>query len=412
MYTAIFTICSRNYLGQAHTLMQSVRTHEPEVKRYIVVVDRKSELPVVDVDLAKIIWVEDLVIADFERKGFIFDVLELNTNVKPTAFLQLLKSHETCVYMDPDTVLYDSLTPVWEGLHNANVVLTPHTILPSDGLDCPWEQDLLRYGGYNLGFAAVRRSDESVRMLRWWEDRCLTRGFHAPTEGFFVDQKFMDHASMFFDGIRPLRHPGLNVAYWNLQERPVRFDGTRYLVGNQPLIFYHFSGFVFEPTAEERNLITKYPSDLTLANRPELRSLFEDYRQQLNANQHATLKKFPYTYARFDNGRDIPKVIRRLVAIGTLQADTTELFRSDSEFYRRLDRLGLLPKPRPGVASAVKANKTRQEAQVRFAEGCMRRLMRVIGVNRYERILRLLERLAGPFNQSFLVPDVERKSKQ
>lgn len=409
-YTAIFTICSRNYLGQARTLMQSVRVHEPDAKRYIVIVDRKSELPPLEADLAEILWAQDLAIADFERKAFIFDVLELNTNVKPSSFLQLLKSHERCVYMDPDTVLYDTLAPVWEGLDSANVVLTPHTIAPRDGLDCPWEQDLLRYGGYNLGFAAVRRSDESVRMLRWWEDRCLTRGFHAPTEGFFVDQKFMDLASMFFDGIRPVRHPGLNVAYWNLHERPLRFDGARYFVGDQPLIFYHFSGFVFEPSAEEHDLITKYPCDETLANLPELRGLCDDYRQRLSENQHAKLKKIPYTFACFDNGRDIPKVVRRLLAIGTLQADSTSLFRSDSDFYRHLDRLRLLPKPKAGGAGAVKAVKARQEVQARFAEGWMRRLMLVIGVSRYERILRLLERLAAPFNQSFLVPDDERKS--
>jgi hypothetical protein len=390
--------------------MQSVRAHEPDAKRYIFVVDRKSELPSLGDDLAEIFWAEDLAIVDFERKAFIFDVLELNTNVKASSFLQLLKSHDRCVYMDPDTVLYDTLAPVWEGLKSSNVVLTPHTIIPRDDLDCPWEQDLLRYGGYNLGFAAVRRSEESLRMLRWWEDRCLTRGFNAPTEGFFVDQKFMDLASMYFDGIRPLRHPGLNVAYWNLHERTVRFDGARYYVCGQPLIFCHFSGFVFEPIAGEHDLITKYPCDQTLANRPELRGLCDDYRQRLSDNQHAKLKKIPYTFAQFDNGRDIPKVVRRLVAIGTLKADSTSLFRSDSDFYRRLDRLRLLPKPETRSYGAVMATKARQKVQARFAEGWMRRLMLVIGVSRYERILRLLERLSAPLNQSFLVPDVERKS--
>lgn len=408
MDAALFTICSRNYLGQAQTLMHSVRDHEPDAKRYIVIVDRKSELPPLEPGLAEIVWAEELAITDFERKAFIFDVLELNTNVKPTAFLHLLDAHEQCVYMDPDTILYGALTPVWEGLNDANVVLTPHTIRPRDDLGCPWEQDLLRYGGYNLGFAAVRRSDESIRMLRWWEDRCLTRGFHAPTEGFFVDQKFMDLAAMFFDGIKPVRHPGLNVAYWNLHERPVRFDSGRFLVGDQPLIFCHFSGFIFEPTHEERDLITKYPCEQTLSNRPELRRLCEDYRQRLKDNGHAQLKKIPYTFASFDNGRGIPKLVRRLVAIGTLQADSASLFQSDSDFYRRLDRLRLLPKPQTSNPSAAKTIKAKQETQAKFAERLMRRLMLVIGINHYERILRLLERLASPFNQSFLVTDTDR----
>jgi hypothetical protein len=277
-------------------------------------------------------------------------------------------------------------------------------------MSCPWEQDMLRYGGYNLGFAAARRSDEAIRMLRWWEDRCLTRGFHSPPDGFFVDQKFMDLASMFFDGVKPVRHPGLNVAYWNLHERPMHQQGQRYMVGDVPLIFFHFSGFVFQPNAEQRDWITKYPCDLTLQDRPELRPILEDYRQRLVDNGHATRKSISYTFARFDNGCEIPKLVRRLVGTETLQAPSATLFKSDGDFYRRIKRLRLLPKFPAKASTASASVKARQATQTRTAERLMFALLRAIGITRYERILRLLERLSSPFNQSFLVHDAERKS--
>ena len=37
--------------------------------------------------------------------------------------------------------------------------------------------------------------------------------------------------------------PGVNVAYWNLDERPLALRGERWFAGGVPLRLFHFSGF-------------------------------------------------------------------------------------------------------------------------------------------------------------------------
>ena len=404
MSNAIFTICSRNYLGQAKTLMQSVRQFEPDTARYIVLVDRKVENPEVAADEAAVIWIEDLDIPDVEFKALIFDVLELNTNVKPTVMRHLLAQHRRCAYLDPDTFLYGPFTPVWEGLDAANVVVTPHLIDPESTVDRVMQQDLLRHGGFNLGFIGVAATPEADRFLAWWEQCCLNFGFHAPADGLFVDQKFVDHAHMYFDGVKVLRHRGLNIAYWNLHERPMRHDGARWMAGNDPLVFMHFSGFIYAPRPDQQDLITKYPTVTTLVNRPEIRPLFDDYRERLRANAYPDLARLPYSFNTFDNGAAVTRMARRLVGTGVVAAaDRRQPFRADGPVYRALEQAGALEPVRAAGRPAPKRDAAGESTQAGRAHAILRWLYRRLGPTRYEFLLRFLTLIGSTLNQGFLV---------
>jgi hypothetical protein len=305
--------------------------------------------------------------------------------------------------MDPDTVLYAPLTPVWEGLRDANVVVTPHIVDPVSGVDFPWEQDLLRHGGFNLGFIGASATAESDRLLRWWEDRCLTCGFNAAPDGFFVDQKFMDQAHMFFDGVKVLRHKGLNIAYWNLHERPLhQVDGT-WMVEHQPLIFMHFSGFDFAPKPSDVMKVSRYPSTVSLDTRPEIAPLFHDYRNRLKDNRYAELAKLPYSYSSFDNGVPVTRLARRLLGTGALVVqERTQPFRADSPIYKALKEVGALPKlVRAGAPTP--RDRDAEQVQLRQALGVMSWLFRRLGVTRYESLLKFMTYAGSTLNQGFLV---------
>jgi hypothetical protein len=59
----------------------------------------------------------------------------------------------------------------------------------------------------------------------------------------FVDQKWMDVlASMFPGQVEALRHPGINLSYWNLPYRKLTREGEAYYVNGAPLKAIHFSG--------------------------------------------------------------------------------------------------------------------------------------------------------------------------
>jgi hypothetical protein len=402
MSRAIFTICSLNYFGQAQTLMRSVREHEPEAARYVVVVDRKSGIPLAESGLADIIWYEELGIDDCELKALTFNVIELNTNVKPTAIRHLLEKHEQCVYLDPDILVYAPLAPVWEGLASSNVVLTPHVVEPCTEPSYPWGRDFLQVGGCNLGFIGVRASAESNRFLRWWENRCLTCGFYARVDGFFVDQKFIDHALVYFDGLRVLRHKGLNVAWWNWAERTLRFESGIWRVDDEPLIFIHFSGFIFRPEGEQRFEISKSQSTVSLRTQPQLAPLLDQYRQGLEMSRYAEFIKMPYTFGSFDNGVPVSQLARRLVGVGAVEVgDRSKPFDSNGPIYKALRKIGALDHAR-GSAPAYRRNTQRELAHLETAQRLLKWALPVLGVNRYEAMLRFFSYAGSTLNQGFL----------
>lgn len=402
MNRAIFTICSLNYFGQAKNLMQSVREHEPEVKRYIVVVDRKSVAPLADPGLANVLWYEELGIEEAELKAFIFNVIELNTNVKPTALRRLLETHDQCVYLDPDVRVYAPLTPVWSALANSNVALTPHVLAPSIEPTYPWGKDFLQVGGCNLGFIGVSASAESERFLRWWENRCLTCGFYARADGFFVDQKFIDHALVYFDGLKVLRHKGLNVAWWNWSERHLRCDAGVWHVDDEPLIFIHFSGFIFEPDEEQKFEISKSKCPVSLRTQPQLAPLLDQYRQGLDMSGYAESIKTPYSFSSFDNGVPVSQLARRLVALGAVEVeDPKKPFDSNGATYQALRKIGALDHGR-GRPLVYRRDTRREFAQLATAQRLLKWMLPVLGVNRYEAMLRFFSYAGSTLNQKFL----------
>lgn len=400
MTNAIFTICSINYLGQAQTLMRSVRVHEPNSCCYIILVDRKTKI--LDFNEAKVIWLEDLDLRDIEHKAFIFDVLELNTNIKPSSLKYLLKTHENCIYLDPDTFLYSPLDPIWEGLSDANIVLTPHTISPQLKTHYPWNQDHLRHGGFNLGFIGVKNSSETLRFLDWWEFSCLTSGFNAPADGFYVDQKFIDHAHMFFDGVKVLRHKGLNVAYWNLHERFIAETDGSLWVGTDLLVFMHFSGFIYAPDKKDIEKITKYSNEITLEKRPDLRLIFEGYRSELKISKFESFRDIPYSFSKFDNGVEITQVARRLVGSGVIEIkrDSKTFFLSGGDLYKTLKKIGAL---QDKGSIKITRNLNIENKQLNIAKRILRATFYVIGLQRYMKLMKFFGFAASTFNLEFLI---------
>jgi hypothetical protein len=91
--------------------------------------------------------------------------------------------------------------------------------------------------------------------------------------GLFTDQKWVDLAPGFFDGVRILRNPRLNVAPWNIGQRKVSgtFD-VGFRVEGEPLGFYHFTGF---DSGSHEQMVQKYAPD-----NASLRMLIEWYTRR------------------------------------------------------------------------------------------------------------------------------------
>ncbi len=306
--TVFFTICARNYLGFAFTLCASLRKHHPTAQIVIWLLDEGEVPDLPDGIVAR--FVPHIVErGDWLELSLNFNIRELATAVKPLCFLRHLEeAAERVLYIDPDILAFRPFDEALELLdQGAQGVLTPHIMqpLPRDGAQ-PDDLELLGAGVFNLGFLAVGKGPETDQFLRWWSGWLRTHCFEDKSSGTFTDQKWVNFAPAFCPSYRILRHPGYNVAYWNLPQRTLDTTGDEWHVDGQPLVFFHFSGF--NPKIPE--VLSKHQNRLTVKRGSPLARLLRHYADLLgSAGYHESLR-LTFPPLRFANGAEVDAICR------------------------------------------------------------------------------------------------------
>jgi glycosyltransferase involved in cell wall biosynthesis len=306
---AIFTVVSNNYLHFARTLLQSAKLAHPDCSVYCVIVDTDLTEASKFSSSFNTISLGDLALPGGKSFLFQYTVLELNTAVKPWAIEHLLdKGYENVIYIDPDIYVYRPLEEVVALLRQgSDIVVTPHLLAPITDEKTPSELDIRRSGTYNFGFCAVRKAQNTYDFLHWWQSK-LTRDCVVDLEkGIFVDQSWIDLVPGLFDKVSVLRHPGYNVAYWNIAQRKVeRLNKRDWTVNGQPLVFFHYSGF--NPVKPEP--FSKHQNRYTLSSLGQAGELARAYAAALIANGAVEYAKMKYGYGLFANGTPVPDIFR------------------------------------------------------------------------------------------------------
>lgn len=309
MPKAVFTIVSSNYLHYARTLLQGAAEHLPDCERICVLVDRDPSHALAFADEFSVVQLDEIGLPDPARFTFRYSILELNTAIKPWAFAWLFdKGYSEVVYLDPDIRLYRPIDEVFALLEGgADIVVTPHLLAPMTDDKTPSELHIRVAGSYNLGFCALANRANARSFIDWWQAKLVHRCVVDFAAGIFVDQSWIDLVPGMFDNVAILRHPGYNVAYWNLAQRTVANGADGWTAAGQPLVFFHFSGF----DAEASDPFSKHQDRFTLDTIGEARVLAADYAAALIDNGARTLKAIPYGYGTFDDGTGIPDFVRQ-----------------------------------------------------------------------------------------------------
>lgn len=298
--TLAFTICSINYLAQAQTLGQSLQRTNPDVEFVIGLVDRldKVTLDTDKIPPFQLLEIDKININCLPEMCEHYNITELNTAVKPFYFDYFFKNRpdiKNVIYFDPDIIVFDDLKPLKDNLEKYSIVLTPHITSPITDKFETREIDHLNTGLYNLGFVAVGRSEQSYLMIDWWMERLKKDCIIDLCHGLFVDQHWMVLVPIFFrDIVLVDKYAGYNVAYWNLHERQVTVQNSRFFVNDVPLIFFHFSGYGLNKPME----VSKYQNRSSFENRPDIVPLFDYYAQQLRDNFNDYYIKVPCYYIK------------------------------------------------------------------------------------------------------------------
>lgn len=298
MKAQVFTICSNNYLAQATVLGNSLLKYNPFLKFSIVLIDKRSEkVRYEELKDFELIHIEEI-FHDAQQLALKYNIIEFNTAVKPLVFQYFISRGESdkVIYFDPDICIYNKLDPVIEQLDENQIILTPHILSPitEDGR-YPDDNAFLKFGVYNLGFLGARNGPETTKMLKWWKDHTFLKGYINLQKGQYTDQLPMSLVPILFHNVNILRHPGLNMAPWNLHERfldNVQEEFT--LATGEKLVFYHFSDFKpVEPLLLSKN---GWYNRFTLEQRKDLQALYKGYSNNLLQSNYDIYSTIPCFY--------------------------------------------------------------------------------------------------------------------
>ncbi|MCD4812957.1 hypothetical protein K8S19_04625 [bacterium] len=295
------TIVCANYLPRAKVLAASIKQHDPKAKFCLCIVEKEMPEGVGNYPhFDRVVLAKDLGFGYFNRFIIKHELVEGATAVKAQWMKYLFATFKTetnSVYLDPDIMLYSPLPELRFLLVRHAIVLTPHLLTPGN---LEMEMSCMNHGIYNLGFLALRRSPEAKRFLNWWHDRICHACYIDKERGIFTDQKWVDLAPTLFD-VHLLKHPGYNIAIWNISGRHLKIEKKRLTVNGHPVRFIHFSDIgkkIFDWAIENWGQ----------ASLGVMKKLSSAYRDKLEENRNTQL--IPWSYDYLDNGETVTREIR------------------------------------------------------------------------------------------------------
>jgi hypothetical protein len=299
----VFTSAAVNFLPKVRTLCRSIRRHHPEAVIHLALSDERPPwLGTEGEPFDNILEIDKLGIPNWRPWTFIHSIVELSTAIKPFALKHLLGLPDCgkVLYFDPDMVLFSRVDDILATLDTANVALTPHQNKPEKTLQTVLDNEItsLRMGVFNLGFIGVRPTAEGLAFTDWWAERTYHYCRAEVYNGLFTDQKWINFAPIFFDGVAILKSSRHNVATWNLTTRVMVGDQQHgFQVDGEPLGFYHFTGF--DSGAHKIMAHKNAPGNDSVLD------LVSWYEKETAPARNDPVVKWPWAYGRFSDGTKI-----------------------------------------------------------------------------------------------------------
>lgn len=411
-----FTICAKNYIGLAQVLEKSIKTYNSDINFYIVVADEFTSEKEIGALPANVIIAKDHLDISSEQwyqMAFKYDLTEFCTSIKASCFKFFFKTFEqaSCIYFDPDILVFNSLANIFKKLETYSIILTPHITTIEENYREQNESRLLYSGAFNLGFLALKNDKSTAQLLNWWEIRLKDKCFQSRMESLFTDQRWMDLLPSYFPTQLLISSDiGLNMAPWNFHEREVFEKDGSYFVNNRldterreiyPLTFVHFSGFNYRSLLNDE---IQQVNIIDLEIPVDIKCVFDRYREKLVRSEFLKYVQLEYSYNSFSNQVAISSIyrllFRRLLEDHKINSDP---FDANSEFYSMLQKGGILNKTMAGIDKSTVSDIKGGESKTRFMNKVFRLSCRLIGSKNFFLLVKLMRLYSRIENHVYLI---------
>jgi len=359
--SCVMTISALNNFGFVWNIYDSIVQHSPSVDCFVWFVGDASIPP--DENTAKgweeiralisawdnfeIVSMDEIhqAMPEFHpyEIAFKFNLVELQTTIKPFAFLYCFKmfNADQVMFLDNDIWVTDSLEQIQYELTHRSAVVTPHAItpIPEDGKK-QRDKNILNSGIFNFGFAGFKNTPSAHNFLRFWGERLNYYGFVKPDQAMFYDQNWGVFIPVLFDHddyivLRDFRY---NIAYWNLHETGPglsmkdKIPMMRNPVTNidERVVFMHFSGMSL---LEEYDMdgISRHQNRFTLRDFPRIGEVLITYMKLVEAHKTIHFRYFTFGYNHFNDGGKIWFWMREIYAAAIFPVGFGNVIEYDEE---------------------------------------------------------------------------------
>jgi len=171
---------------------------------------------------------------------------------------------ETLTYVDSDVLFWGDCEEISREMGDYSFMVTSREREPPQSC-----------GSFNGGCFSCRNDRNCRDFLKWWQERCVEWClWQAGPDGKFGEEGYLNIIRtdpQKFNGTHVSRHPGINLAPWNLRKHRVDRCAETFIVDSRvPLVCYHYQGL---GAGKQPSVI---PEDFFLQKATDLYALYRD----------------------------------------------------------------------------------------------------------------------------------------
>lgn len=229
------TLFDSKFLPMGMCLHSSLMEHAQPFHLWVLCMDalveeqlRQLALPYVS--LISLVDVETNALLDVKKGRSKGEYCWTLTPFTPQFVFERDAAVDRVTYLDADLFFFNSPQVLLDEFDasNKHVLITEHAYSPE------YDQTATS-GRFCVQFMTFRRTAEGLRVMQWWQERCIEWCFNRMEDGKFGDQKYLDDWPVrFADEVHVLAQVEKALAPWNLS----RFCKDKKSLPDA--VFYHF----------------------------------------------------------------------------------------------------------------------------------------------------------------------------
>ena len=232
--TLVFTVCTAEQYPFAQVLADSL----PDTVTF-----KTGVVGEISAAHAQVVRLEQLPFEALGQAQKRYDATALTAASKPFFADYFLREEgfENVIYFDPTTRIIGEFGDILKKVDTADILLTPRLTRKFGKSAYGDEKMFLNTGMYDGGFWALRKTPNTFRFLKWWQQRLADRAYFDVCHAMNHDQLWLNYVPIFFENIFVNKNIGWNTGLQNLHERTITFQNRKWLVNQtEALVFFNF----------------------------------------------------------------------------------------------------------------------------------------------------------------------------